>query len=162
MRCTWYSSDASLVAHMVKNLPAMWEVRVQFLGPEDPLGWEMSTYSSVLAWRISWTEEPWGLQSMGSQRVGHIEQLTHTVKYLISIVNKIEVLKNPSANAGDTDVDLIPGWWRSSKVGNGNSGFAWKISWTEEPAWLQSLGLQKSQTWLSNWTHTHTHTQDLK
>ena len=47
---------------------------------------------------------------MGSQRVGHIEQLTHTVKYLISIVNKIEVLKNPSANAGDTDVDLIPGW----------------------------------------------------
>ena len=74
---------------MVKNLPAMWEVRVQFLGLEDPPEWEMSTYSSVLAWRIPWTEEPCGLQSMGSQRVGHVEQLTHTVKYLISIVSKI-------------------------------------------------------------------------
>ena len=74
---------------MAKNLPAMQEVRVQFLGREDPLEWEMSTYSSVLAWRIPWTEEPCGLQSMGLQRVGHVEQLTHTVKYLISIVSKI-------------------------------------------------------------------------
>ena len=60
----------SLVAQMVKNPPAMQETQVQPLGQEDPLGKEMATHSSVLAWRIPWTEEPEGLQSMGSQRVG--------------------------------------------------------------------------------------------
>ena len=59
------------VAQTVKNLPAMWETQVQSLGGEDPLEKEMATHSSILAWRISWTEEPGGLQSMGSQRVGH-------------------------------------------------------------------------------------------
>ena len=61
----------SLVAQMVKNLPAMQETWVQSLGQEDPLEEGMATYSSILAWRIPWTEEPGGLQSMGSQRVGH-------------------------------------------------------------------------------------------
>ena len=55
----------------VKNLPAMWETQVQLLGQEDPLEKEMATHSSFLAWRIPCTEEPGGLQSMGSQRVGH-------------------------------------------------------------------------------------------
>ena len=55
---------------MVKNLPTMWETRVQSLGREAPLEMEMATHSSILAWKISWTEEPGGLQSMGSQRVG--------------------------------------------------------------------------------------------
>ena len=54
---------------MVKGLPAMWETQVQFLGREDPLEKEMAT--SILAWRIPWTEEPGGLQFIGSQRVGH-------------------------------------------------------------------------------------------
>ena len=58
---------ASLVTQMVKNLPAMQEVRVQSLGQDDPLEKEMATHSSILAWRIPWTEEPGGLQSMGSQ-----------------------------------------------------------------------------------------------
>ena len=49
---------ASLVAHSVKSLPAMQETQVQFLVQEDPLEKEMATYSSVLAWRIPWTEEP--------------------------------------------------------------------------------------------------------
>ena len=56
---------------VVKNLPAMWETRVRSLGWEDPLEREMATHSSTLAWKIPWTEEPGGLQSMGSQRVGH-------------------------------------------------------------------------------------------
>ena len=56
---------------MVKNLPAMQETRVQSLGREDPLEKEMATHSSILAWRIPWTEEPGGLQFMGSQRVKH-------------------------------------------------------------------------------------------
>ena len=62
---------ASLVAQSLKNLPAVQETWVQSLGWEDPLGKEMATHSSILAWKISWTEEPGGLQSMGSQRVGH-------------------------------------------------------------------------------------------
>ena len=64
---TW----ASLVAQTVKNPPAMKETRVRSLGQEDPLVKEMATHSSILAWRIPWIEEPGGLQSTGSQRVGH-------------------------------------------------------------------------------------------
>ena len=59
------------VAQMVKNLPAIQETPVQSLGWEDPLEKGMETHSSVLAWRIPWTEEPGGLQSIGSQRVRH-------------------------------------------------------------------------------------------
>ena len=61
------STGASLVAQLVKNLPAMQETRVQFLGWGDPLEEEMATHSSILAWRIPWTEEPGGLQFVGSQ-----------------------------------------------------------------------------------------------
>ena len=56
---------------MVKNLSAMWETQVRSLGWEDALEKEMATHSSILAWRSPWTEEPCGLQSMGSQRVRH-------------------------------------------------------------------------------------------
>ena len=59
------------MAQMVKSLPAIQETWVHFLGWEDPLETEMATHSSVLAWRIPWTEEPGGLQTMGSQRVRH-------------------------------------------------------------------------------------------
>ena len=62
---------ASLVAQSVRNLPAVQETWVRSLGWEDPLEKEMATHSSILSWKISWTEEPGGLQSMGSQRVGH-------------------------------------------------------------------------------------------
>ena len=62
---------ASLVAQRVKNLLAVLETQVRFLGWEDPLEKEMATYSSIPAWKIPWTEEPGGLQSMGLQRVGH-------------------------------------------------------------------------------------------
>ena len=57
-------------ARMVKNLLAMWETRVRFLGQEDSLKKEMATHSSILAWRIPWTEEPGRLQFKGSQGVG--------------------------------------------------------------------------------------------
>ena len=60
-----------MVAQTVKNRPAMWETWLQSLGWEDPLEEEMTIHSSILAWRIPWTEEPGGLQSRGSQRVGH-------------------------------------------------------------------------------------------
>ena len=62
---------ASLVAQMVKRLPAMQETWVRFLGWEDPLEKEMAIHSSTLAWKIPWTEEPDRLQSMGLERVGN-------------------------------------------------------------------------------------------
>ena len=62
---------ASLVAQSVKNLPAMQETRVRSLGWEDPLEKEMATHSSILGWKIPWTEESGKLQSIGLQRVEH-------------------------------------------------------------------------------------------
>ena len=64
-------TQASLVVQKVKNLPSMQEIQVWSLGQEDPLEKEMATHSSILAWRILWTEEPGRLQSMGWQRVRH-------------------------------------------------------------------------------------------
>ena len=66
---------------MVKNLPIMQETWVQSLGGEDPLEEEMATVSSSLAWRIPWTEERGGLQSMGSQRVGHDRATKHCMHW---------------------------------------------------------------------------------
>ena len=63
-------AGASLVAQKVKRLPEMQETWVQSLGQEDPLEKEMATHSSILAWKIPWSEEPDRLQSMGSRRVG--------------------------------------------------------------------------------------------
>ena len=64
---TW----ASLVAQTIKNLPAVRETQARSLGQEGPPEKEMATHSSILAWKIPWTEEPDGLQSMGSQGVRH-------------------------------------------------------------------------------------------
>ena len=64
----------------LKNLPAVQETQVQSLGWEDPLEKEMATHSNILAWKISWTEKPGGLQSMGSQRVGN-DGATNTNTY---------------------------------------------------------------------------------
>ena len=63
-------TKTSLLAQMVRSLPAMRETWVRSLGWEDPLEKEMATHSSILAWKIPWTEEPGRLQSMGLQRVG--------------------------------------------------------------------------------------------
>ena len=74
-----YLEWASLVAQRLKHLPAMRGTWVRSLGQEDPLEKEMVTHPSILAWRIPWMEEPGGLQSTGSQRVGHDQYfLEHT------------------------------------------------------------------------------------
>ena len=67
----WEAFLSSLVAQRLKSLPPMWETQVRSLGREDPLEKEMVTHSSILAWRIPWTEKPGRLQSTGSQRVRH-------------------------------------------------------------------------------------------
>ena len=69
-----FKFQAFLVAQMVKNLLAMWEIWVQSLGGEDSLEKETATHSSILAWRIPWTEQPGGLQSMQSDMT---ERLNH-------------------------------------------------------------------------------------
>ena len=67
--CVSPIGKCSLVAQTIKNLPARQETWVQSLGGEDVLEGDMATHSGILSWRITWTEEPGGLQSMGSQRV---------------------------------------------------------------------------------------------
>ena len=76
--CIW----ASLVAQAVKNLPAVRETQVRSLSWEDPLEKGMATHSSILAWRIPWTEQPAWLQSIGSQRVGQ-DWTTNTFTFLM-------------------------------------------------------------------------------
>ena len=118
-----------LVPQTVKNLPAMWETWVRFLGWEDPLEVGVATHSSILAWKSLWTEEPSGLQSMGSQRVGHNLATKHS-----------------TANAGDTrelglslgeEDPLEEGMATHSRFLPGES------PWTEEPGGLQSTGLHR-------------------
>ena len=72
---------ASLVAQMVKSLPAVWETQVRSLGQEDPLEKEMATHSSILAWKIPWIEKPGRLQSMRSQRVRSNWETSHTFRW---------------------------------------------------------------------------------
>ena len=73
--CLSFPIKASLVAKMVKNLPAMQETRVRSLGQEDPLWKEMATHSNMLTWRIPWTEEPGRLRSTGSQSQTRLKRL---------------------------------------------------------------------------------------
>ena len=85
---------ASLVAQMIKNLPAMQETQVQFLGWKDPLEMGMAIHFSILAWRIPWTEEPGRLQSMGSPRVRHhwvTNTHTHTHTHTHTPVRRAEM-----------------------------------------------------------------------
>ena len=74
-------SGASLVAQMVKNLPAMQETWIQSLGQGDPMEEGMATHSSILAWETPWTEEPGELGSTGSQRVGHDAATKHSTAH---------------------------------------------------------------------------------
>ena len=76
---------SSLVAQMVKRLPAMQETQVRSLSQEVPLEKEMATHSSTLAWKIPWTEEPGRLQSMRSQRVGHTRVTSLHMIYVVII-----------------------------------------------------------------------------
>ena len=97
------------MAQTVKRLPAMQETQVRSLDWEDPLEKEMATHSSILAWKIPWTEETGRLQSMGSQRVRH--------DWATSLSGGT-VVKNLRADVGD--LGLIPGSGRSPEVGNEN------------------------------------------
>ena len=111
-----YTSWAPLVAQLVKNLPAMRETWVWFLGWEDTLEKQKSTHSSILAWRI-----PWTVSSIRSQSVGHDwATFTFTFHTLLRLPRKL-VVKNVPANAGDVrNTGLIPRSRSSPGGGNGN------------------------------------------
>ena len=102
-------SQGSHITQSVKNLPAMQETWVPFLGKEDTLEKEMATHSSILAWRIPRTEEPSGLQSMRPQRVGR----KHSFCFPGGSISK-----ESACNAGD--LGSIPGSGDSSGEGNGS------------------------------------------
>ena len=98
----------SLVAQMVKCLPAMQETWVRSLGQEDPLEKEKATHSSILAWKIPWTEGPGRLQTMGLQRVGHnwVTSLFHT--YICSVLDlPPTLLSHPSRSSQSTGLSSL-------------------------------------------------------
>ena len=85
----FFGTQTSLVAQMVKHLPMMQETWVRFLGGEDPLEKEMATHSTILVWRIPWTEKPGRMQSIGSQKVGHDWRdlaCRHTLMYILFFI----------------------------------------------------------------------------
>ena len=96
---------ASLVAQTVKNLPAMQKLWFWSLGQEDPLEEEMATHSSILAWRIPWREEPGGLQSKGSQRVGH-DWATNTNSFHHCIHKSVFCISIPALKIGISTIFL--------------------------------------------------------
>ena len=119
-----------LVAQKVKNLPAMQETQVWSLGWEDPLEEGMATYSSILAWRILWTEGPGWLQFVGLQRVGH-DWATNTFTYLSTM------------------------WWGFLKLTLENSFESVLMRWMKLEPIIQSKVSQKEQYWYSILTHIY-------
>ena len=99
------TTGVSLLAQMVKNLPAMQDTQAQSLVWEDPLEKEMATHSSMLAYRIPWTEEPGGLQSTGSQMLDMTEWLPHTI-YLLIFVFLFQSQANYSLTSGSSEMLL--------------------------------------------------------
>ena len=134
---------------MVKNLPSMWETWVPSLSWEEPLEKEMATHSTILAWRIPWTESTvvWWTTVHGVAESDTTKRLTHThththTQYRASQVEL--VVKNPPANAGDIrDMSSIPGWGRYPGEGNGNplQYSCLENSMDRGAWWLQSMGL---------------------
>ena len=143
------------MAHMVKKLPAVWETWVWSLGWEDPLEEGLAAHSNILAWRISWMEEPGRLQSMASQRVGHDwpqkQQHTYMWGFLAAqMVKSLPAMQETWVSSlGQVD-PLEKGMATFSSI------LTWRIPWTEEPGGLQSMGSQR--VWHNWMTNTHTHT----
>ena len=144
---------------MVKNLSAMQETQVWSLGWEDPLEKEVATHSNILAWRIPWTEEPVGLEAIGSIskhdcKKNYLNHLTICSIHYIYIYTGFpsgSVVKNPPTNAGNKgDEGSISSLGRSPGRGNGNSlQYPCQDSSMDRRAcWARVHRITKSQTWL--------------
>ena len=137
---------------VVKNLPAMQETPVQSL--EDILEKEMTTHSSILAWRFPWMEEADGLQSMVWQRVGHTWAHTQ-VPHVSGIKQYLHAPNGYWASLVAQRLKLLPGMWETrlwslgwedpleKEMAPHSSTLAWRIPWMEEPGGLQSMGSQR-------------------
>ena len=118
--------QVSLVAQMVKSVPAMQETWVQSLGWEDPLEEEMAIHSSILVWKIPWMEEPGRLQSMGSQRVGH-NWVINTLFIISQLVKNLPAMQETWVQSLSQQVPL------EKDMSTHSSFLAWEIPWTEKP-----------------------------
>ena len=132
---------ASLVVQRLKCLAAVWETWVG----EDPLEEGMATHSSILAWRMPWTEQPGRLQSLGLQRVKHdsvIEQ-QHSLFWASQVAQRV---KNMPAGQ-ETQETQVRSLGRKDSLeeymATHSSILAWRMPWTEEPGGLQFTGLQR-------------------
>ena len=134
LHITIYVIGASLVAQRLKRLPAMRETQVRSLGREDPLEKEMAVYSSALAWKIPWMEEPDKLQSI-------VLQVAQTVKHL-------PTMWETRVRSLGQEVPL------EKETATHSSILAWKIPRTEEPGRLQPMVWQR--VGLSDFTSLHT------
>ena len=149
------------MAQTVKNLPAMQETWVQSLGWEDPLEEDMATHSSILAWRIPWTEEPGGLQSMGLQRVRH-EDTTERLS-----TEFLWKLSSKESACSAADAGLTPGSGRFPGEGNSNplqysspqnptdSGAWWTIQSTGSQRFRRDLVTKPPPPYERNYCHLH-------
>ena len=145
-------SWASLVAQLLKNLPAMWETWVRSLGWEDPLEKAQATHSSILAWRIPWTVYPWGCKESDTTEVYNVVCSACERAFQVA-----QMIKNQPANAGAAG-DMVQSLGREDpleqEMVTHSSVLAWEIPWTEEPGGLQSVGHKESDTTEST-EHTH-------
>ena len=126
-----YYAGTSLVAQTGKNPPAMLETQVRSLGQEDSLEKGLTTHSSILAWRIPWTEEPGGLSPWSCKESDMTEQLTQCIGSL--------------GAGGDVPwVTLEPPWsfLLEKEMATHSSILAWRVPWTEELGRLQSMSSQ--------------------
>ena len=143
---------ASLVAQTVKNLTAMRKTLVPSLGREDLLEKDVATHSNILAWRIPWTEEPGGLQSMGSQRVWH-NWVTNTFTLQLGFPGGASGKESTCQCRRCKRLGFDP-WVRKiplqEEMAAHSSILTWEIPWTEEPGGLQFHAVTKKWTRQSN------------
>ena len=152
------SIRASLIPQSVKNLPAVQETRVRSLGWENPLEKEMATHSSILAWKISWTEEPGGLQSMGSQRVRHdwvINTNYASIKTYKTFWNSHQKKKNGLVIIGEWNTKVgsqeIPGVTGKFGLGVQNEAGQRLTEFCQKNALVTAFFLWHKR-WLYTWT----------
>ena len=129
------------------------ETWVRSLGPEDPLEKEIATHSRILAWEILWTEEPDGLQSIGSQKSRHHWVTEHAHPHMHQFIRKDTTQEQASPVA--QMVKHLPAMWETwvrslgwedpleKEMATHSTIFVWKIPWKEEPGKLQSMGSQR-------------------
>ena len=138
---------SSLVAQTVKNLPAIWETQVWSVDWEDALEKGMATHSSVLAWRIPWTEEPGGPQSVGSQRVAHdwaanTHSCLHNVDQSLPIDWKVEAPQLQISGFWNMEIPFILAWKFKKCCWNHSMSWVYKYThWKFVWEWRSQLSL---------------------